>query len=353
MPVFPGPHSVRPRDFLRPVLRLQRAGGACAMLLKLLPVFILSCSLAHAQPSYTIYGKVSLPDGKPASRVTVQLTGALGLSQQAATDDQGQYELFNIPSGRFTLSVVNPDDPSQTSDPVSVDTSRVAGQRVLVHLHLKKPVSVAAAETPDPVVTVREMTEKIPPKARKAYEEGLREKARGRLDRAEAKLNTAIRLYPGYFQALTARGELFLSRGRCREALEDFGEALIHYPNHGPALRGSGYCLLEQNRLQESIRNLEEAIRIEPGHHDAHLFLGIALLATNQGPGAEENLRRALNLDSRRAVTAHIYLAQLYAAAQNYRAAAQEINAYLDAQPNAPNAARLRAQQLQWQEQAP
>jgi tetratricopeptide (TPR) repeat protein len=323
------------------------------MRLFILPALILSCTLAQAQPSYTIHGKVSLPDGKPASRVTVHLTGALGLNQQATTDDQGQYEFFGIPSGRFTLSVINPDDRSQTSDQVSVDTARVAGQRVLVHLYLKKPVSITAGESPDPVVSVREMTERIPKKARKAYEEALQEKTRNRLDRAEAKLKRAILLHPGYFQALTARGEIFISQGRCTEALEDFGKALIHHPHYGPALRGSGYCLLEESRFQESVDHLEKAVSIDPSHHDAHLFLGIALLASNQASRAEENLRRALALDPRRAVSAHIYLAQLYAAQQDYQAAAEEVAAYLEIQPDAPHAERLRAQQQQWRRQQP
>jgi Tfp pilus assembly protein PilF len=315
----------------------------------ILPVFMLTCWLAQAQPSYTIHGKVSLPDGRPAPRVTIHLTGPLGLNQQAATDDQGQYEFPNIPAGRFTVWVVNPDDDTQTSDPVSVDTSRIAGLRVLVHLHLKKPVSASSVNSPEhPVVSVREMAERIPKKARKAYEEALKERARNRPGRAEAKLDAAIRSCPEYFQALTTRGELLISQGRCGEAIEDFRKALLIHPQYGPALRGSGYCLLEQGRFQESVRDLEQAVSLEPGHHDAHLFLGIALLAINRETGAEENLRRALSLDPRRAASARIYLAQIHAARGDYRAAAEEISAYLEAEPGAPNAARLRTQLEHW-----
>jgi cytochrome c-type biogenesis protein CcmH/NrfG len=53
-------------------------------------------------------------------------------------------------------------------------------------------------------------------------------------------------------------------------------------------------------------------------------------------------LQQALKLDADHAVTAHIYLADLYARQQKYREAADELRIYLKARPNAPNAAKLK-----------
>jgi regulator of sirC expression with transglutaminase-like and TPR domain len=54
-------------------------------------------------------------------------------------------------------------------------------------------------------------------------------------------------------------------------------------------------------------------------------------------------LQEALKIDSKSALTAHVYLADLYAREGRYKEAANELRTYLDASPDAPNAARLRA----------
>src|SRR5262245_14282353 len=88
------------------------------------------------QATYTITGSVSLPDGNPAARVMVKISGHNGLSRETRADEQGRYEFQGVPNGRYRLTAINPDDASQVLDPVDADTSRAGAGRLLIHLYL-------------------------------------------------------------------------------------------------------------------------------------------------------------------------------------------------------------------------
>src|SRR6266851_6065557 len=55
------------------------------------------------QGGFSISGNVSLPDGNPAIRVIVKISGLSGLNREVRTDNQGRYEFQTIPGGRYRL----------------------------------------------------------------------------------------------------------------------------------------------------------------------------------------------------------------------------------------------------------
>ena len=84
----------------------------------------LSVDSSALQAGFSINGTVSLPDGNPAIRVIVRISGLSGLNREVRTDNQGRYDFQGIPAGRYRLTVTNPADPSQFTDAVEADTSR-------------------------------------------------------------------------------------------------------------------------------------------------------------------------------------------------------------------------------------
>lgn len=286
-------------------------------------------------------GSVSLPDGKPAARVKVKISGMTGLNIEVQTDDQGRYQFFNIPNGRYRLTAYHPADPTSTSDATEADTSRSSGNRLIVHLYIR-PKPTTKPESKPGIVSLAEATQRIPNEAKKVYEQGVKLKADKKLDQALKSFTRAVEIFPEYFQALAGRGEVHIAQNQSAIAAEDFSRALQLNENYEPALRGAGYCKLEQQQFEDAIKYLERAIAVEPNVVDSHLFLGIANLSLNRREAAERALRQALKLDAALAVTAHIYLADMYARQQQYLEAADELQIYLKARPNAPNAAKLK-----------
>ena len=305
---------------------------------------------ARSLQATTVLGTVTLPDGNPAVHVRVKISGQTGLNFDTVTDSSGRYQ-FQVPAGRYRLAASNPQDASQFTDPIEADTSRTAGNRVLVNLYLREPSTKTNNPRPG-VISLAEASQQIPKEAKKAFDEGVRRKNDKQIEKAVESLTRAIDSYPGYFQALAERGQLYIMRNQIAEASEDFSRAFKLNDEWGPALRGLGYCYLEQQKFGEAIRYLERAIEVDPSIANAHLFLGIATLAIDRRDEAKKALQEALKLDAKAAVTAHIYLADLHAREERYKDAANELRIYLDARPDAPNAARLKAKEAEMRAKA-
>ena len=298
------------------------------------------------QGNFIITGTVSLPDGNPAARISVRISGPTGLNFETTTDNSGRYT-FQVPGGRYRLSATNPQNKEQYMDPVEADTSRTAGNRLIVPLYLRTATKRGSRDPKPAVVSVAEASEHVPDEARKAYQQGLKQKTHNQPEKALASFDRAIEIYPDYFQALAERGELRISGARIDQALADFGLALKLNKDYGPALRGAGYCKLERQQFAEAADYFERASSIEPGIANTYLFLGIADLALDRREPARQALLHALKIDAERAVTAHVYLADLFARENRYKDAADELRAYLRARPDAPDAQRLKAKEAE------
>lgn len=297
------------------------------------------------QGGFVVTGRVSLPGGRPASRVMVRIEGLTGLNREVQSDDQGVYEIRGVSAGRYRLTVRDQNDPSLYTDPVEADTTRGGANRLVVHIFLRRAKDDKNEVYKPAVISVVEASQNVPKEARRSFDQGMKYKREGKPDKALENLTKAVEIFPEYFRALAERGELLLGTGKCVEAAADFERVLKLDERYSPALRGAGFCMLEQQQFPEAARYLMRALHAEPNDASAHLFLGVALIQLNQTEVAREELLEALKLDRAGATSAHIYLADIHARNRRYKEAADELQTYLRAKPTAPNAARLKAKE--------
>jgi Flp pilus assembly protein TadD len=297
---------------------------------------------------YTVQGEVSLPEGMPAVGTVVTLTARGGAPRQAYTNELGRFEFEGMEEGTYTLTARSLNDPSLSSESVVTDTSRTATGNLSVSLTLRKEASGEKRLTPAGVVSVAEVEQKIPRDALKAFKEGVRLRGRDEPDKALASFTRAVELYPGYFQALAARGDTLVLRRKLAEAAADFGLALKLNPQYGPALRGAGYCEMERGRFDAAVEDFEKAVAAQPDNANAYLLLGISYLELDRRPAAKSALVKALSFNTRHELRAYIYLANLYARERSYAEAAEELQKYLAAAPDDPEAPALRAALARW-----
>lgn len=299
----------------------------------------------------TIFGRVRLPDNKPAVRVKVLLEGPKGLVRDTLTDDQGQYEIRGMIAGKYRMMATNPNAPEQYTDPVESDTNRAYANRLQIDIYLRLPITSGKNNLNPGTVSANEITQNIPKAARKAYEQGINLQKENRVEQALPQFTQAIDLYPEYFQALTERANLLMQQNKLTEAELDFAQAVQHNPKYPPALRGLGYCQIQQKKFGDALGNLEKAFSLEPDVPMTLLLLGYANLSVNHYEEAKLCLQEALRKDSVTTARAHVYLAEVFAHEQNFKAAADEIRDYLKAKPNAADAAQLRAMETKWRAQ--
>jgi tetratricopeptide (TPR) repeat protein len=299
----------------------------------------------------TVYGRVFLPDSRPAVQVTVNISGQNGFNASAKTDERGGFRFEGIPRTVYSLTVSAPQNAQYYAEPVSVNASR-DGNSFMADIFLRNPLEAPLKkERSAQVTSVKEASQRIPRDARKALDRAQKYREQKKYEAALAELDKALKLYPDYFQAITERGIVRINTGHLQEALLDFGKAIEIFPEYAPALSGAGYCLLTMGKYEQSIALLEKAIQLDPTRTQTLLFLGIANVAVGQWQRAQRALEQALKLDAAGAVAAHIYLADAYAGQHLYSRAADELRTYLQLNPDAPNADRLRQREKYWRDQ--
>ncbi len=299
----------------------------------------------------TVFGRVSLPDGKPAPRVLVRLEMANGLRREVMTDDYGRYEIRGLNAGRYQVSAINPNAPEQYSDRAESDSARSFSNRVQIDVYLRLPLQGDKREAKPGTVSVAEATQNIPKAARKAYEQGLKLQKENQSEKALVAFNQAIELYPEYFQALTERANLLMGLAQLAEAAADFERALRLNDKYVPALRGLGYCQIQRKQFDAAASNLERAYAMEPEAPLTLLLLGYANLSLGRYEPAKECLQEALRLGPESAARAHVYLAEIFAHERKFKEAADSIHRYLSLTPHAADAESLRKMEAAWRAQ--
>jgi tetratricopeptide (TPR) repeat protein len=303
------------------------------------------------QGGFVIFGRVNLPNGRPATtRMKVFIEGLNGLRRDALTDDQGNYEFRGIGGGRYRINATNPNAPEQYCDPIEADTTRAYSGRLQVDINLKLPLHKDKKDVNPGVVSAAEAAQNIPKPALKAYEQGLKLQKENKGEQALTSFNQAIELYPEYFQALTERANLLMGLSRLAEAAADFERALRLNDKYVPALRGLGYCQIQQKQFEAAVSNLERAFVMEPKVPLTLLLLGYANLSLGRYEPAKQCLQEALKLGPDASARAHVYLAEVFAHEQKFKEAADSIHRYLALKPDAPDAADLRKMESDWRE---
>ncbi len=300
-------------------------------------------------PGFLVFGRVYLPNGKPASRVKVYLEMPNGLNRYIPCDDSGNYEFRGMPGGRYKVKAVNPDAPDQYSDPAESDSTRSYASRVQVDVYLRLPVNANKAKTVTEVVNVAEAA--VPKAARQAFEQGLKAQKENKPGKALILFNEAIDLYPDYVAALTERGGLRMQQTELAEAEKDFARALALNAKFVPALRGLGYCQIQQKNFAAAVSNLENAFVLEPNSALTLMLLGYGNLSLDRYDAAKQCLQQALKLGAESVQRARVYLAEVYAHEQKFKEAAEEIQIYLKLNPQAADAAALKEMVAKWQAQ--
>ena len=324
---------------------------------KLVSIFVIACFLPCAagwvwaaawQGGFLIFGRVSLPDGQPAARVKVFIETLSGLKRDVLTDQEGNYEFRGMSGGRYRVYATNPDAPEQFSEPAESDTTRAFANRLQINVYLRLPLHSDKKDAKPGTVSAVEAAQNIPKEARKAYEQGVKFQKENRPQEALAQFNRAVELFPAYFQALTERGNLLMQHNKLAESESDFEQALQLHAKYAPALRGIGYCQIQRKKFSEALGNLEKAYVLEPNAPMTLLLLGYANLSLNRHEEARQCLQQALKLNAESAARAHVYLAEILAHEQKFKEAADEIRAYLKANPNASDAASLQKMEADW-----
>ena len=288
----------------------------------------------------SIKGRVVLETGAAitqAARVTVlTLRGTLA---NLFTDNDGRFEIKDLVPGEYTLEIQG----DRLVFDVSSERVEVRrGSSTVVTITLKAKSANSRKRPPSSIASVAELSNDIPPKARKHFDRASAFSKEGKVAEAIDNLRKAIEIYPNFMMAHSDLGALLMEQGQLDQAILQFLRALQIDPKAFNPNLNLGIAYLQQRQFNDAAEVLRKATSLESNSAAARLYWGIALKALNDLSAAERELRAAYDLGGATYAEALFHLGEVYMNRAERKLALQAFELYLRYLPRAPNADRAR-----------
>jgi Flp pilus assembly protein TadD len=270
-------------------------------------------------------------------RITVQ--SLRGTQTMTYTDNQGLFEIRNLPVGNYTLEV-EPDKLRFENTAEHIEVYK--GSSLFVTIALREKARADKSKPATNVVSAAELTQTVPNKARKEFDRANAFLKQGKREEAVDHLRKAIALFPQYLMAHNDLGAQLLEQGLFDEAEREFQRAIEIDPKAFNPQLNLGIVLVRQQRFAEASNVLRKALVLESTSASAKFFLGLSLLGQEDYSGAESELKAAYALGGSQYALALFHLGEVYMNRGERALALQAFEAYLREVPNATNADQTR-----------
>lgn len=289
-----------------------------------------------------IEGRVALPSGFIAERpIKITLRNPQAIISTRYTSKHGEFRFDNLPESVYFIEA-------------SVDEFEMATRKVPLGRGMIAQVTLQLTDRQLPlalnlsrVVSVAELRQSVPPAAKREYELGLKDVAKGNVPSAATHFEQAITVYPEYLAARNDLGAQFLKLKRVDEAEKHFQIVIQQDPKNFNAQFNLGLVRIERKAYQQAIAELNRAIVIDSTRPVARLWLGFAHLEMGDVATAERELTKALVMGGAQCLAAHYHLARIYLARGDRNEALRSVRAYLQDAPKGEHAADAKVLESQ------
>ena len=325
-----------------------------ATVLTTLAIALLACaaSIARAQ-GHSIRGKVRSSSGVNMPQITISLeSGNGGLINQTVTNNEGDFFFGGLGDTSYVITISAPDynPTSERVEFVRNISPSDPGETRTVEITLvgKSLRSRRAGFT---------FAQNVPKPALDAFQQATKLLGNGHAQEAQASLESAIKIFPDYFEARFALASELAKQGKLDDAIKQLNEAQRISPKDDRVWYAFGTLLLQQRKYAVAARVFAQAANLNPLDAQYSFMQGVALIDqaamvepnTKQAADtrnfffveAEKVLLRAYEVSGNKLAVVHLQLARLYEKKGDRNRAVGELEQYLKS-PEAKNSAAIR-----------
>ncbi len=290
------------------------------------------------QQNFYLAGRVVYGDNmEPAPRVPVTLINSAGaVIGMTFTDERGEFSFDMLPRAVYSVVV-----SKEGYSPVRTRVDLHLGSRRDATIFLQ-PESKLVRRNSEDTVSVRNL--KAPPKAREAFQKGMRElHEKKRIDRSIGYFREAIKIYPDYDAAYLQLSMAHLQRDDTEEARQVLEQAVERNSENAETLTLLGYVYNRQGSLEKALEALEKAVKKDEDSWLANMELGKTLFGMKRMEEANKYARRAHELNGK-IFSVHLLRYNIALAQKHYQLALNELEEFLELFPDHPLASKVREQ---------
>jgi Tfp pilus assembly protein PilF len=183
----------------------------------------------------------------------------------------------------------------------------------------------------------------LAPKAKEAFDKGLRALSADKIREAEKYVGEAMRLAPGHPDVLYVQGVLCLKRHDWAQAQSALEKATQIDPNHARAFAALGMALSDQGKYEAAIAPLEKSLQLDVAvGWETHWALAKAYYQGEKYDVALKTSQVALAESNGKAPEIELLVAQSLTAVGRYEDAAQGLREFLKDHGDRTEAATAR-----------
>jgi hypothetical protein len=270
--------------------------------------------------------------------------GSYGVPGASSRQVSGSATTFGMGTSSELMGCeLRADLPGYRSSAVILTGSQLMGRVVDVGTIVLHPISKVQGTT----VSVTSL--QAPKDAKKAMERGEKALRKAKLGEAEASLQDAVAIYPGYATAWFSLGRIYQQQNRIQDARNAFSKAREADGNFVlPYVELARLAALEKN-WQETADLTDRALTLNPLDIPDGFFLNsLAYFNLKNFDAAERSARKAQRLDSlHRLPLKHLILASILRQKQDLAGEAEQLRFYLKYAPQAANAGQIQARLIE------
>jgi tetratricopeptide (TPR) repeat protein len=215
---------------------------------------------------YEVSGQVRAADNKTVENVMVRIeTHSGALVDQTTTDSLGRFRFLRLRSGTYKISAAASAAVAQ-SQVVDINRSNprphLLFEIVPVSPNLTTPARVG-------VIDVR-----VPLDAKSAFDKGQAAVAEKKSDAAIAHFKKAIEIYPDFYDAHLALGQLYLDNNQLENAEAGFRQAITVNPKGVRAMVSLGEIYRRQKKYEPAQKVLADALKLDNNSWESNFTLG-------------------------------------------------------------------------------
>jgi tetratricopeptide (TPR) repeat protein len=310
----------------------------------ILVFFLVFWSVQNASAS-TISGYVYDNHNNALIDVDVELLNEnYQLRSRSRSDGSGRYTFDGLGDGRFYVKAMPfRYDYQDQQQEVYINSISAVGGGASVGFYTQDFYLVPRKGSLEEVEASVIFAQDIPKDAKKLYEKAVQDFSKKRPEEGANELKESIKIFPDYFLALNRLGKEYFLKGLYSEAYQMLIKAANVNPKSPTTLFFLGYSLHKLNYNKAALVALNQAHNLSPASVALLWTLGVVERAEGKFTEAEKHLLQAKKLAKTPVADIHWELAQLYGEnLKKYESAADELESFLKARPDAQDAAKIK-----------